>query len=118
MGECVKRKNEAKQSVFARKVLSTTCRDLQYNERDEGSCLVEVVMTTKEAILAEIDALDEEHLAELYRIIEEFVRSKRQSEPPSLMARLRRIKIQGPEDLAVNHDLYATGAKRLDADIR
>jgi tRNA uridine 5-carbamoylmethylation protein Kti12 len=72
---------------------------------------MEVGMTTKEMILAEINALDEERLRELYRIIAEFVRSK-QVEQPSLMSRLQRIKIQGPNDLAANHDLYVTGAKR------
>ena len=81
-------------------------------------------MTTKEAILAEISALsdeisalDEEHLRELYCLIAEFVRA-RKAEQPNLMSRLQRIKIQGPQDLAANHDLYATGAKRFDADIR
>ena len=35
-------------------------------------------MTTKGLIQAEIDALNEEHLDDLYQLLKQFVRSKRQ----------------------------------------
>lgn len=33
-------------------------------------------------------------------------------EEPSLMSKLKSIKIEGPEDFAANHDQYVTGERR------
>lgn len=71
-------------------------------------------MTTKELIQAEIDNLSEEELEEVYRLVKEFTQSKPKSHKPSLMARLRNIKIDAPEDFAANFDLYTSGEKRIE----
>jgi acyl-CoA-binding protein len=55
---------------------------------------------TKELIKAEIDRVDEEHLDELYDLIQSFTRGKRSGEGPTLMDRRMKIKIDAPEDLA------------------
>ena len=68
-------------------------------------------MTTKELIHAEVDRVRDEYLDELYRLIKEFARSKEHAEKPSLMSRLKRIKIEAPEDFAENLDLYVSGEK-------
>lgn len=44
--------------------------------------------------------------------------SKHDGKKPSLMSRLRNISIEGPEDFAVNHDLYISGEKRIEPDLR
>jgi hypothetical protein len=44
--------------------------------------------------------------------------SKHHDKKPSLMSRLRNISIEGPEDFAVNHDLYISGEKRIEPDLR
>jgi hypothetical protein len=69
-------------------------------------------MTTKELIKAEIDSLPEEDLDELYRLIKDFTRSKPQNNGQSILTKLQQIQFDGPEDLAVNHDLYLIGVKR------
>lgn len=38
-------------------------------------------------------------------------------EEPSLMSKLKSIKIEGPEDFAANHDQYVTGARRAKTDL-
>ena len=68
-------------------------------------------MTVKEMIQAEINAMSSEELQELYGVIQKFAQSKRKKKKPSLMAQLKRITIDAPEDLAANHDLYVTGEK-------
>lgn len=75
-------------------------------------------MTTKESIYAEIDSLSDEDLDELYHIIRQFVQAKQQAHQPSLMERLQQIKIDAPADFAANLDLYLSGEKRADSDIR
>jgi len=75
-------------------------------------------MITKELIRAEIDNVSGEYLEELYEIIKRFAQSKRQAKKQSLMSRLKSITIDGPEDFAVNHDLYVTGAKRAEPNLR
>ena len=71
-------------------------------------------MTTKELIHAEIEKLSEEDLEKLYGVVKSFTRSKASERKPSLMSRLRRIKIQAPEDFAANFDLYLSGEKRVE----
>ncbi|HYO16624.1 MAG TPA: hypothetical protein VE685_25780 [Thermoanaerobaculia bacterium] len=38
-------------------------------------------------------------------------------EEPSLMSKLKSIKIEGPEDFAANHDQYVTGERRAKPDL-
>ncbi len=68
-------------------------------------------MTTKELIQAEIGPLDENDLNEIYSIIRRFIESKRHASHPSLMAKLKRVKIYAPPDFATNLDLYVSGEK-------
>jgi hypothetical protein len=69
-------------------------------------------MTTKELIEAEIDRMSEEELDELYRFIKDFAHSRRSNTDQSIMAKLRKIQFDGPEDLAANHNLYSSGEKQ------
>jgi hypothetical protein len=76
-------------------------------------------MTLKERIKAEVDEVSDERLDELYSLVRQF---KKEPEPregrPSLMSRLKRIKIDAPEDFAANLDLYLSGEKSVDPDLR
>lgn len=70
-------------------------------------------MSAKELIEAEISALNEKQLNELYPIVKHFAEAKKQA-PQSLMAKLRSIpKIDAPEDFATNLDQYMSGEKRV-----
>ncbi len=70
-------------------------------------------MSTRELIEAEIEAMNETQLNELYPIVKQFAEAKK-GEPQSFMAKLRSIpKIDAPEDFATNLDLYMSGEKRV-----
>jgi hypothetical protein len=69
-------------------------------------------MTTKDKVKQRIDSIGDEYMDELDRLIEDFVRAKSENGKKSVMARLREIRIQAPEDFAANHDLYLSGEKR------
>jgi hypothetical protein len=71
-------------------------------------------MTTKERIQAAIDALGDEDLDELYRVIHTFVASKAAPAGTGIMAKLKGIKIEAPADFAANLDQYASGEKRVE----
>ena len=75
-------------------------------------------MTTKEMIIAEIDNLNEEELNEIYNLIRSFGGSSATGKKQSLMSSLLEIQIDGPEDFAANLDLYLSGEKREEHDIR
>jgi hypothetical protein len=68
-------------------------------------------MEIREQIIEEVQKIPEQHLTEFQEIVKDFVEKKSK---PSLMERLRQIKIQGPPDFAENFDLYASGEKNLD----
>lgn len=68
-------------------------------------------MTIREQIVEKIRQIPENRLPELYKAVEEF---EEKETPPTLMERLRNIKIQGPSDFAENFDLYMNGEKSLD----
>ncbi len=72
----------------------------------------EVAMTTKERIEAGIEHLDEEQLAQLNDVVQQLSFSKLSGSPTSLMAKLKGVEIDGPEDFALNLDLYMSGEKR------
>jgi hypothetical protein len=69
-------------------------------------------MTAKDKIQAEIARLNEEYLDELYILIKDFAQSKQQLKKPSLMSKLKQIKINAPEDFASNLDSYLAGDER------
>jgi hypothetical protein len=75
------------------------------------------VMTTKELIQAEIEHLSEQELYEVYKMVKEFTQSK-QTGKQSLMSKLRSIRIDAPEDFSTNFDLYLTGEKSAESDLR
>jgi hypothetical protein len=75
-------------------------------------------MTTRELIQAEIGKVPEERLDELYALVRDFVVSKAGSGGPGIMARLRKVRIEGPADFAANLDLYLSGEKRVEEDVR
>jgi len=69
-------------------------------------------MTVKELIEAEVDTISGEDLQELYDLIRRFTQSKRRMKQRTLMAKLKSVAIDAPEDFAANHDLYIIGEKR------
>lgn len=73
-------------------------------------------MTLKELIQVEIEKIEEENLKELYNLIISFIQKKRQEKKKSLLSNLKNIKIKGPEDFSINHELYASGKKHAEAD--
>ena len=70
-------------------------------------------MSTRELIEAEIENLNAEQLDQLYKIVRELSATEKPASAPSLMAKLKQIKIDGPQDFATNADLYASGEKRV-----
>ena len=71
-------------------------------------------MNTKELIESELQTMDESQLTALYPIVKQMAKEKSGVQEPSLMEKLRRIKIDAPEDFATNLDLYASGEKRVE----
>ncbi|CAN5175757.1 hypothetical protein BH18ACI2_BH18ACI2_20740 [soil metagenome] len=71
-------------------------------------------MITKEAIKSEVERVPDERLEELYRIVKAFAASRPQSAEPSLMPKLRQIRISRPADFSENIDLYLTGEQTID----
>ncbi len=72
-------------------------------------------MNIREEIVAKIQNLPENVLPEVFDFVEKF---EEKEEKPSLMSRLREIKIQGPPDFAENIDLYMNGEKDIEENIR
>ncbi|MBG1265232.1 hypothetical protein [Nostoc sp. WHI] len=70
-------------------------------------------MTIKELIYEEIDGVGEENLAELYEVVKRFVQAKVTQPKPGVLSKLKRVKIQAPEDFAANLDLYLSGEKQF-----
>ncbi len=75
-------------------------------------------MTTKELIQVEIDRISEQDLDELYKLVKDFTQSKQQDQKQSFMSKLRNIKIDAPEDFSTNFDLYMSGEKRAEPNLR
>ncbi len=71
-------------------------------------------MNTKELIEAKIQMMDEAQLAALYPIIERIAKTEKPKENLGTLEKLRRIKIDAPEDFATNLDLYASGEKSVE----
>jgi hypothetical protein len=72
------------------------------------------VMVSRETIKSEVEKVPEERLEELYRVVKTFSQEKSSDGKQSLMAKLRSIQIEGPEDFAANLDLYLNGEKSID----
>ena len=71
-------------------------------------------MATKEEIKSEIEKVPEERLTELYQIVRRFTQSRPSSSQPTLMAKLRRVRISAPSDFSENIDLYLSGEKTIE----
>ena len=59
-------------------------------------------MTTKELIQAELDNLSEEQLQDLYTLIRQLHKFQKIAKKPSLMSKLKKIKIDAPENFSIN----------------
>jgi hypothetical protein len=70
-------------------------------------------MVTKEIIKSEIERVPEERLEELYEVVKVYSRTETESNGNTLFSKLRKIKIQGPEDFSENLDLYLSGEKTI-----
>lgn len=70
-------------------------------------------MVTRELVRAELDRLNNEQLSEVYAFIKNKLSTvKPKTKRKSLMANLKAIEIDAPEDFAQNHDSYVTGETR------
>lgn len=74
-------------------------------------------MTTKEKIEAELANLDEARLEELYRLIRSLAQPQPEKAQPGLLAKLKEIQIDAPEDFASNLDAYTNGKKNVFPDL-
>lgn len=71
-------------------------------------------MNLREEIVEKIQQIPENCLPELYEVVEKLADKESK---PSLMERLRRIKIDAPSDFSRNIDLYMSGEKNIDENI-
>ncbi len=71
-------------------------------------------MNIREEIIAKVQNLPESVLPEVYQIVEKIEEKEKK---PSLMERLRKIKIDAPPDFSRNIDLYMSGEKKIDENI-
>ncbi len=71
-------------------------------------------MNIREEIVEKIRLIPENRLPEVYEMIEKI---NKEEEKPSLMERLRQIKIDAPPDFSRNIDLYMNGEKKIDENI-
>jgi hypothetical protein len=67
-------------------------------------------MVTRALVQAELEHLNADELSQVYRYIKQVAQDKpKTAKKKSLMASLSAIEIEGPQDFAANHDLYANG---------
>ncbi|MEL7358872.1 MAG: hypothetical protein AAFN40_20220 [Cyanobacteria bacterium J06560_6] len=71
-------------------------------------------MTLKEQIKAEIDNLKDDDLDELYKLVKGFVEAKSAPNEESFMSRMRKIKLEAPEDFSENWEQYTNGQKSFE----
>jgi hypothetical protein len=67
-------------------------------------------MDTRSLLHAEIDKLGPDELEQVFQLVRGISRSRDAAQAPGLLARLRRIEIDAPEDFAENLD----GERRAD----
>jgi hypothetical protein len=70
-------------------------------------------MITKELLKTEIDQIQEQYLEVLYKFIKT-LQQPQNIHQPSLMSKLKQIKIHAPSDFAKNIDAYLNGAKNVE----
>lgn len=77
-------------------------------------------MITKETIKSEVERVPEERLAELYRVVKTLTESEPGSSKPSLMSKLKSVRISTPPDFSENIDIQRriTDALTNDKDFR
>jgi hypothetical protein len=68
-------------------------------------------MTIREEIVSRVQKLPDSALLEVYEVVEKV---EKKGKKPSLMERLRQIKIDAPPDFSRNIDLYMSGEKKID----
>ena len=74
-------------------------------------------MSTKELIRAELDRLAESELEEVYRLVREFAsRPPAATKKPGVLAQLKEIRIDAPEDFSRNLRDYLYGDQK-DVDV-
>jgi hypothetical protein len=73
-----------------------------------------IEMVTKELVISEIEKLDEKYLDEIYEIIKKLTEKVEPKKKKSFLEKLQEIQIEGPSDLSVNHELYASGEKTFE----
>ncbi len=71
-------------------------------------------MNIREEIIAKVQNLPDRALPKIFEIVEEIEEKEKK---PSLMERLRKIKIDGPPDFSRNIDLYLSGEKQFNENI-
>ncbi|MFM9904052.1 MAG: hypothetical protein ACKVQJ_05710 [Pyrinomonadaceae bacterium] len=72
-------------------------------------------MTIREKIVLKVQNLPDGALADVYEFIEKV---EVKENDPGLLRRLQKIKIEGPRDFSTNIDLYLTGEKKVEDNIR
>lgn len=72
-------------------------------------------MSIREQIVSKVQQLPESTLREIYEFVEKVCEEQ---ENPGLLKRLQRIKIDGPPDFSRNLDLYLSGEKEIEENIR
>lgn len=73
------------------------------------------VMTIREEIVAKVQNLPENVLPEVYEFVEKVEEKKKE---PGVLKRLQKIRIQCPPDFSENFELYASGEKSIEENIR
>jgi hypothetical protein len=68
---------------------------------------------TKEMLKHDIDGLEEVELERLYPLIKQLIQDCKQQPYRSLFDELQDIKIEAPQDFALNFDQYLTGEKNV-----
>lgn len=69
-------------------------------------------MVTRELIHSEIERLSPADLEELYKLIRR-LNSVRRKKKKGALSKIKQVKISAPKDFSTNHDLYATGERRV-----
>jgi hypothetical protein len=78
-----------------------------------------VPMSSKEQIRAAIENASQEELDELNRLIRQYFASKKAAAAePDIWTKLQDVRIDAPPDFSVNLDLYKSGEKRVEDEIR
>lgn len=72
-------------------------------------------MNIREEIVSIVQKLPDSLLPDVYEFVD---RIEEKEDKPGLLKRLQKIKIQGPPDFSRNIDLYLSGEKKIEDNIR